>query len=219
MSFLLNYLPWYNNYNYYYLDQKSLSNIMKVDSTNVELKQKIINLAKKVGHYSSLDDSAVAKKICDDLADPNDNFVAVAKEGNCLAFLYLSQGDKRTLEAAKGTCNKVEINNVIIDGDNCDNKTLFIYAIGYALKKLVLGGKNYEIEYKLQKTGDNKHKIIVECLKKFGFTLSNTYMANLLYPWPQTSEIELWTLNSPFNIWSDLVFDRYISWPNEISIW
>lgn len=218
MSFLLNYLPGYSSYDYYYLDQKSLQKVMENPSSDQTLKEQIIELARKVQKYQSETD--VGKSICNDLTNSGDHFVAVAKKGDCLAFLYLSEKDKQKMINAKGTCTKVEINNVVINEDRCNAKDLFVLAIGYALKKLVLGGKDYEVEYKLRKIpGDEKYKLVVKCLKKFGFTLSDTYTSNLLLPFPQVSDIEVWTLGSPFNIWSDLLFNRYISWPNEILVW
>lgn len=206
----------FDDYSYYHVTKDNLKDILDpTKNEHKELRNKIINLAKKVDAYKSKTDDQILNQMNLDLENKDDAFIAIVNKDNCLAFLYLSKDKRNELINSKNKCQKVKIYNVIIDGDNCDDKKVFVYAIGYALKKLALGDDDdYEITYKLKKKDDGQYKVVVKCLERFGFKLYETYYE----PYPLLSDIEVWTLPSLNPLWYDLLFDRYVGWVDEITI-
>ena len=199
MSFLTNLFR--QSPQYHYMNQFQLKSVLQ--DPNNELRKNIVNLAKNIYPGS---DEEVANKIIQQYQS-DDWCLAVVTKGECLAFLRLSKEQRDLGET------DIKIDNVLINKPKCNDHEMFMLAIGYALKKLLLRGHKGKVRYEVEKkNGDQNYQLIVKGLEKFGFKTETIYNRQLWLPWPHNAEIEIWTLDSPWNLWSDLVFDRYTSW-------
>lgn len=202
MSFLSNLFGLSEDYKYHYMNQYELRNIL--ENRNSELYKNIINLTKNI--YSGSDEE-VANKLLEQYKS-DDICIAVVTKGECLAFLRLTKEQTKQDFGETG----IKIDNVLINKPKCNDEKMFMLAIGYALKKLLLKGHKGKVSYEIEKKNDQKYELIITNLKKFGFKPEKVYCKQLWFPFPHSSDIEIWTLDSPWNLWTDLVFDRYTSW-------
>jgi hypothetical protein len=183
------------------MNQYQLKNVL-IDSGN-QLRKDIIELVKNI--YSGSDEE-IAQKLLDQYNN-DDICLAVVTKGDCLAFLRLTK-EQREQDLGE---NGIKIDSVLINQPKCDDKKMFVLAIGYALKKLLLKGHKGKVRYEIERKEDQKYELIIKKLKKFGFKTEKIYNRQLFLPFPHQAQIEILVLDSPWNIWTDLIFDNYYS--------